>query len=66
MDYSISTDDRIYIDCNPKSRKVRNNNASILKYKHGVYLSLIAGANNIEVNYDGEVIVTVRWREAYV
>ena len=66
LDYSISTDDRIYIDCNPKSRKVRNNNASILKYKHGVYLSLIAGTNNIEVNYDGEVIVTVRWREAYV
>lgn len=60
----------LYVDCRKESRKIKLIDGKIeknyLKYKQGDYISLISGSNIIEINYEGEAVVTIKYRECYV
>lgn len=69
INYTIETGEIIEIDCRKASRRVsiiKDKTAlSILKHKYGSYISLIPGSNALEIEYEGEVTVTVKYRECY-
>lgn len=66
LDIFIESGDMLYIDCNPKSRSVKVNEISKIQYKSGNYISLVNGSNQIKVDYDGECVVHIRWKEAWI
>lgn len=66
LDLFIESGDVLYIDCNPKSRSVKVNGVSKIQHKSGDYISLINGSNQIKIDYDGECLVYIRWKEAWI
>lgn len=63
INHDITSENILYIDCNPITRKIRYNNQSYIKYKSGSYISLINGPNLIKVDYLGECVVELSYKE---
>lgn len=66
INYTISGNKKIIIDCDPKTRKIKlNNSISLMKYKSGQFISIPHGSNEIVVDYNGDCSVTLYYKEAY-
>lgn len=66
IDASIQTGELLYVDCRPDTRVIKINDVSAIKYKTGQYISLVTGSNELEIDYEGECTVKIRWREAWI
>ena len=66
LNYNLESGELLCIDCNPATRCVKVNNNSIISSKSGSYISLISGSNEIEIDYIGECVCKVRWREVWI
>lgn len=64
INYPLSNNDILIIDCNPSTRKVRlNDRIPLMKYKAGSYITLVNGSNILTVDYTGDCTVSVKYKE---
>ena len=66
INYTITGKQKIIIDCNPKTRGIKlDGNVSLMPYKSGQFITLPSGSNEILVDYSGDCIVTISYKESY-
>lgn len=65
LNLTMTSEDKLYIDCSPFTRCIKLNGTNAVKYKSGNYISLIEGSNVITIDYQGDCSVTINWREAW-
>lgn len=64
INYKLTGNDSLIVDCNPATRKIRlNDKIPLMKYKSGSYITLINGSNVLNVDYIGDCTVKVTYRE---
>ena len=64
INYPLSNNDVLTVDCSPSTRKVRlNDRIPLMKYKTGSYITLINGSNILTVDYTGDCTVFIKYKE---
>ena len=70
INYSLNTGETLYVDCRKETRGIYKIDTlgittQLLKYKSGVWLSLISGDNLLNINYSGTAHALIQWKECY-